>query len=157
MDSVQILQNIEQNRDRLTKALLYFVQTDTILFAFNEDCQKKLTPFVAKANTILNSSFNITMELNPPNINQKQKNKLFSYLERLPLHKFATLYLTATETRSVLLGILLIENTINVDTLLQLAFFEELYQQKHWGQIEETTEKYFLIKNKITEFKKLQP
>ncbi len=151
----KILPEITQNRQSLTKALLSFVQTDTILFAFNEECRQKFTPFVAKANIILNSTFTITKTLDIPTANQKQNGKLLPYFEQLSCQKFATLYLTATETRSVLLSILFTENVININTLLQTAFFEELYQQNLWGKTDETEKKYTLIKEKLTEIEHL--
>lgn len=156
MNISQILQEVEKNRASLTKALLYFAQTDTILFAFNAECQQKFSSLVTQVNTILNSSFSTTLDIIPPKINQQQTTNLLSYLEQLSLNKFTILYLIATEIRSVLLAILFIEKNIDTNALIQSAYFEEIYQQNLWGKNSEAETKYNLIKNKISELEQFE-
>lgn len=150
-----ILIEVEENRERLTNTLLVFAETDTVLFPFNEACRDCFNSVVLSANKILNSSFVLTLGLDVPVCNLKQKDKLRIYLDSLSLFRFVLLYLVAVEVRSVLLGILFVEQEISVNELLNTAFFEEMYQQNKWGETDESTERYNTIKVKLTELEKL--
>lgn len=59
-----------------------------------------------------------------------QKEKMTAYLRQLDDDKLSVLYLTATELRSVLLGILFAERIASAEAVFRLAFCEEQVQQK---------------------------
>lgn len=153
MFTVELFKDIEQNRVRLTDTLLLFIKTDTILFAFNEECEKCFMMFLSAANGVLNTAFVLTKGLDVAEVNQRQDTVVRAYLDSLSVQKFSLVYLVATKVRSVLLSVLFAEGKIDSGELLNTAFFEELWQQKKWGETAEATERYRCIKE---EFMKLE-
>lgn len=156
MQLQNIIREIEQNRVRLTDTLIAFVKTDTVLFAFDKQCADYFSPFAKAANTVLNTVFTVSMGLEIAESNLKQDGHMQVYLEKLPMWKFALLYLAAVQGRSVLLGVLFAEGKVNVDEFFKTAFYEELYQQGKWGTTAETEKKYELIKTELSELEQLR-
>lgn len=156
MFSAEVFKEIEQNRVPLTDTLLVFIKTDTILFAFNEECEDCFKCFLSAANGVLNTAFILTKGLDIAEVNQTQDNTVRAYLDSLSAQRFALVYLVATQVRSVLLAVLFAEGKIDSDELLNTAFFEELWQQKKWGETAETTERYRCIKEELTKLKVLR-
>lgn len=156
MFSVELIREIEQNRVRLTDTLLLFVKTDTILFAFNEECEDCFIRFVSVANEVLNTAFILTRGIEIAEVNQEQDKMVRVYLEGLSVQKFALVYLAAIKVRSVLLGVLFAEGQINSDEVLNTAFFEELWQQKKWGDMAEIKERHNTIKNELLKLENLR-
>lgn len=151
-----IIREIEQNRVRLTDTLIAFVKTDTVLFVFDKQCADYFLPVVKTANKILNTVFVISTEFEIAESNLKQDNNVRTYLEKLPIWKFALLYLAAVQGRSVLSGVLFVEGKLNADEFFEVAFYEELCQQEKWGRTAETEERYKLIKAELSELEQLR-
>ncbi len=151
MDFEQILKEIKQDRSRLTEVLLNFVQTDTILFAFDEECQSCFNAKILQVNEILNTAFRSSLFLDVLPCNVVQKDKVCSYLNTLSYGMFMLLYLVATEVRSVLLGVLFIEKKIAIEEILNTSFYEELYEQEKWGEAENLATKYEAVKGVLQE------
>ncbi len=156
MFSEKILKEIEQSRVRLTDTLIAFIKTDTILFAFDEKCADFYTPYVTAANKILNTVFVLTIGLEVAAVNFEQDAGLQAYLKRLPVYKFAVLYLAAIKVRSVLLGVLFAEGKISAEQLFSAGFYEELWQQSKWGAIAETDEQHKNIRNELAQLERLR-
>lgn len=151
-----IIREIEQNRVRLTDTLIAFVKTDTVLFAFDKQCADYFLLVVKTANKILNTVFVISTGFEIAESNLKQDNNVRAYLEKLPIWKFALLYLAAVQGRSVLSGVLFVEGELNADEFFEVAFYEELCQQEKWGRTAETKERYKLIKAELSELEQLR-
>ncbi|MCM1322599.1 MAG: hypothetical protein NC218_00240 [Acetobacter sp.] len=147
---------IAENRVNLTNILLEFVKTDTILYAFNDECLACFSSEVEKANRILGTAFISSCALETVDCNCAQGEAIREYLKKLSNHKFIILYLLAVEFRSVLLSILFVERMINREQLLQIAFYEERYQQKQWGTTKEMYHKYKVIDEWLTELEKMR-
>lgn len=150
----QIYKKVEQNRVRLTDTLIAFIETDAILFAFNEECMADYQSFVLKANKVLNTAFILTNGLDVVEVNSQQGDIVRAYFDALSVQKFTLLYLVATKVRSVLLGVLFAESLIDWGQLFDVAYYEELWQQKKWGVLAEETEKYNAIKNDLMELER---
>ena len=156
MFSEELVKEIEQNRVRLTDTLLVFIKTDTILFAFNEECENCFNRFLSAANKVLNTVFVLTTGLEVAEVNLTQDNVVRNYLDSLSIQKFVLVYWVATQVRSVLLSVLFVEKHINSEQLLNTAFFEELWQQKKWGETAEAEERYCHIRDKLRELEVLR-
>lgn len=144
----ETLSEISANRLNLTQALLCFVETDTLLF-LPED--KVVEEALNCSNQVLHTSFELAFGLDVPTVNLAQRQSVLSYLDMLPIKKFMSVYLLATELRSVLLAVLYVEKKLSVDEIFRLAFYEELLQQKQWGCLEENISFHNKVKQKLEE------
>lgn len=138
-------------KSELIKKLVSFVLTDTILYLPEDEsiCTK-----LGQVNLLLGTDFVLVKGIDVPAENVAQQGKVEKYLLECSTEKTAFIYLMATEIRSVLLAILWMEEKIDIDELFLCAFFEELQEQKQWGEIEEIIERNKLIKSKLNDLKK---
>jgi chaperone required for assembly of F1-ATPase len=157
MDFCTVINEIKQKREEFCKILVSFVLTDSILFVekdlLNQDCGKSIIDAVNVANGILNTEYEISNGVDVLPINQLQSEKIEKYLKSISLEKFCVIYLVAIELRSVLLGVLFVEEKFDVNKIFELAFFEELYEQIKWGVVDEITQRHLQIKNILDETK----
>ena len=147
-----MINNIEHvvvRRGELTNNLLDFVVTDCLLFVDDSIPKEDIVCAVDKVNLLLNTEYMITDALNVLDINKKQRSKLKQYFDDLSDIDFVKIYFVATELKSVLLAILLIENKISTDEAFSLSIYEEDYQQKKWGINEEIIERQNTIKARL--------
>lgn len=137
---------VNAQKSELVERLVSFVCGDTILYLpdnlLAEQCLKE-------ANNLFGASFQMCRNFDTADINIKEKDKVFSYLNNLAKMKLAGLYLYATELRSVLLGVLLIEKKINLDDAFSCSFAEELTEQEKWGKLDEIIQRHAEIKIKL--------
>lgn len=130
----------------LVNRLVSFASTDTILFLPDSAEARKA---VTIANQILQTKFVISEGIEVLGVNSLQDNQVKQYLEHVSFNKLALVYLTATELRSVLLGILFAEGKVSIESAFACAFYEELSQQHCWGCLPEMLQKQQGIKNRL--------
>lgn len=143
--------DLMQQKNELIEKLVSFVLTDTILYLPEDEsiCTK-----LEQVNSLLGTNFALVKGIDVPAENVAQQKKVEKYLLECSAAKTAFVYLMATEIRSVLLAILWMEEKININEVFECAFFEELQEQKQWGEIEEIKERNKLIKSKLNDLEK---
>ena len=148
MDNKRNFELSDNKKDELIDQLVSFVMTDTLLFLPQDET-------VISAVQILNDDLNTVyilshgIEVLPQNVQQGKKVK--QYLEKLSCDDVAFIYQIGKELRSVLLAILLKNKLLNLQQVFDLAFYEELCQQKDWGKTEEIVKRQNDIWKKLTE------
>lgn len=157
MDFCNVIRDIEKKRQELTKLLVSFVLTDSILYISNElkkgECYNNIVRVISLVNNFLDTSYQISDGIDVLDINKEQSEKLEKYLESISIEKFCVIYIIATEVRSVFLGVLFVEQKIDTEEVFDLAFFEELYEQNKWGIVEDIRVKHDIIKSRIIKIK----
>ena len=138
--------------------MVKFAETDTLLYLpddLDAGILRDAAAAVEQANLLSNTAFVMTKGLSVIAANALQKEKMAAYLRQLDDDKLSVLYLTATELRSVLLGILFVEGIASAEDVFRLAFAEELEQQKRWGRDEATVKRQAEIRRKLKEWEAL--
>jgi ATP synthase F1 complex assembly factor 2 len=130
---------VSENRDFIETTLAEFVLTDTLLFWSDNQEVKALQkeqwqPILDRLAEQNNWHFCTTEDFCLPQENERTGEKFATYLKTLSLKKLTALYLAATNMKSPLLGVAMIENILSSSTAFDLAFLEELYQTKKWGE-----------------------
>lgn len=160
MSNSQINKAFEEaslQKDELVCKLGSFVMCDSLLFVSKEtpdDWRERIEKAVAEANAVFKTSFVITDKLEVPCSNLEQKKAFLRYFETCCDDKAAYIYLVATELRSVLAAVLAVERKISLAEAFELAFYEEICQQKKWGLTEEAESRQREIKNKLQELER---
>lgn len=133
-------------KDELISQLVSFASTDTLLFLPQDET---VMSAVQTLNSDLNTMYVLShgIEVLPQNVQQGIKVK--QYLKKLPCADVAFIYLVGKELRSVLLAILLANKSLNLKQVFDLAFYEELCQQKNWGKTEEIVKRQQNIWEKL--------
>ncbi len=75
----------------------------------------------------------INYELIPKNQNENELNKSIKFIESLDHFSLAAFHHIVSITGSFILGLAYYFNNCDADKLFELAFIEELYQIKRWG------------------------
>lgn len=134
-------------KGELIDQLVSFVMTDTLLFLPND---KTVISALQSLNDVLNTVYVLSqgIEVLPQNV--QQNNRVKQYLEKLSSDDVAFIYQIGKELRSVLLAILLRNKILNLRQVFDLAFYEELCQQKDWGKTEEIVKRQKDIWEKLT-------
>lgn len=157
--SEQAFDEALRQSDVLAGVLKSFVETDTLLFVSPDEAGKEvcgcLERLVGEVNALAGTMYVITDGLDVSDINVAQNARFGAYLETFMPEKTAFVYLAALELRSVMLGILLAERKISVEEAFSAAFYEELFEQKRWGVLEETAHRQREIKNKLFELERI--
>ena len=157
----QILMQVQEAakmKHELVSLLVPFAATDTLLYlsdVLNEKTQKEVDDAIKSANEIMGTKFVPVLGVEVCRQNIEQQEIVRQYLEKTDDYRFAVVYLTATELRSVLAGVLLANRALSADDVFWLAFAEELAQQERWGKDEETKKRQQAIKQKIIELEKV--
>ena len=139
----EIIKKIAAEKECFISVLVKFAETDTLLYLpddLDAGILRDAAAAVEQANLLSNTAFVMTKGLSVIAANALQKEKMAAYLRQLDDDKLSILYLTATELRSVLLGILFAE---------RIASCEELEQQKQWGTDEATVMRQEDVKRKL--------
>ena len=134
----EIIKKIAAEKECFISVLVKFAETDTLLYLpddLDAGILRDAAAAVEQANLLSNTAFVMTKGLSVIAANALQKEKI--------------LYLTATELRSVLLGILFAERIASAEAVFRLAFCEELEQQKQWGTDEATVMRQEDVKRKL--------
>jgi len=143
-DEISVL--YQKQRDELISKLVSFVAGDTILFLPKASgCDEK----VKSANEILGSRFERTDGIAVLPENLLYGDNIKAYMDSCSVKKQTFIYLVATELRSVLSGVLMAEKKISLEEAFNLAFYEELGQQKKWGIMPEAEEKHQAVKTQL--------
>ena len=77
------------------------------------------------------------------------KNKL----SNLNDNELTAAFLTATQLKSVILGLSLLNKRISVEKVFKAAFLEEIYQNELWGSDKEAVEKRKSVKSELRKIK----
>ena len=130
---------VSENRDFIETTLAEFVLTDTVLFWSNKPELKSLQkeqwqPVLDRLAEQNNWHFCTTEDFCLPQENEHNGELFAGYLKTLSLKKITALYLAATNMKSPLLAVAMIENILPSIKAFDLAFLEELYQVKEWGE-----------------------
>jgi len=135
-------------KDELINQLVSFALTDTLLFLPND---KTVISALQSLNDVLNTVYVLSqgIEVLPQNV--QQNNRVKQYLEKLSSDDVVFVYQVGKQLRSVLLAILLRNKILNLRQVFDLAFYEELCQQKDWGKTEEIVKRQNDIWEKLTE------
>ena len=135
-------------KDELVNQLVSFASTDTLLFLPND---KAVISALQSLNDVLNTVYVLSqgIEVLPQNV--QQNNRVKQYLEKLSSDDVVFVYQVGKQLRSVLLAILLRNKILNLRQVFDLAFYEELCQQKDWGKTEEIVKRQNDIWEKLTE------
>lgn len=142
----EILTLLKAQRDELIGRLISFVAGDTILFLPKDSgCDEKID----LVNQILGSRFVGADGIDVLSENLLQEEKLKAYLNACSVEKQAFIYLAATELRSVLSAVLMAEKKVSLEDVFNLAFYEEISQQKKWGIMPEVEERHQVIKSQL--------
>lgn len=138
MDIAKSQQYIAAHRDETAENLCRFIVTDTLLFWDTKSDlaayqQKHWQPILDKLNAVFKLNLQKTTSFTPAENVQAVSilKKLFAEMSDKEL---TTCFLAASETKSVLLGLLLAKQEINVAEAFKAAFLEELFQNKYWGE-----------------------
>ena len=132
-------QYVSENREFIESTLSEFVLTDTLLFWSNEmvvnDLQKaKWQPILDWLAQEKNWHFCTTEDFCLPQENEHTGELFGDYLKTLSLKKLTALYIAATNMKSPLLAVALIENKLSAQQAFELAFLEEMHQAELWGE-----------------------
>jgi chaperone required for assembly of F1-ATPase len=130
---------VSENRDFIETTLAEFVLTDTVLFwsdkaeikSLQKEQWQPVLDCLAEQN---NWHFCTTEDFCLPQENEHNGELFAGYLKTLSLKKITALYLAATNMKSPLLAVAMIENILPAIKAFDLAFLEELYQVKEWGE-----------------------
>ena len=148
----EIIKKIAAEKECFISVLVKFAETDTLLYLpddLDAGILRDAAAAVEQANLLSNTAFVMTIGLSVIGAYALQKEKMAAYLRQLDDDKLSILYLTATELRSVLLGILFAERIASAEAVFRLAFCEELEQQKQWGTDEATVMRQEDVKRKL--------
>lgn len=138
MDFVKSQEYIAKHRSETMQNLCRFALTDVLLFwSETEDVwamQKKCwQPVLNDLNNVFKLNFATTADFNVPQ-NEEPICKLADILNNLSDKELTGCFLAASETKSVLLGLMLTKQKITPSEAFSAAFLEELYQNKFWGK-----------------------
>ena len=78
------------------------------------------------------------------------------YLNMLSSERVRLIYMMATEVRSVLSAILWEAKKISIQEVFEWAYFEELEEQKKWGETEENRVNNQLVVEKLNQMEDLR-
>lgn len=158
-DFSQIEEYVRKNKDEVVNILSDFVLNDTLLFwAKEKDLALRQNDLWSG---VLNEFYNITKihyktttSLKEPEENEKNKGIFCSFLKTLPIKKLTAVYLAATNVRSVITSVCLVEGCLSVSETFQCAYLEEIFQTEKWGMTDEISAQHEKIKKSLYEVEK---
>ena len=127
--------------EEIKKKIIELLNFDLLLFRSFDDTklvktmEKKFDPFICEFENLFHCNFEkIFSIVHSGNL----KPLLFkSYLDKLDIFKFTTLFKLSSLTKSVILSYFFLNKKINYNTLYKRTNMEYNYQQKRWGTVEE--------------------
>lgn len=137
---------VAAHRSETIKLLLDFMETDTILFwsDVKELClrqQQQWQPVLDLLQQNFGLDFNTTVGLYPAD-NTECRRKFSDILQKMSDNELTACFLTSSESKSVLLGMLMSKRQITAQEVFFKAFLEELYQNEFWGTDEAVANKH---------------
>jgi chaperone required for assembly of F1-ATPase len=145
---------VAQNTAEVVALLSEFAQTDVLLFwhpkaEINAVQQQNWQPVLDKINRSLNSVFKSSSGINILPQNKTSAQIFAQALKGLPINDLTAVYVAALNLKSPLLAYALAQKIITPDEAFSLAFLEELYQNKEWGEDAEALQRRAQIKAEI--------
>lgn len=146
---------ISQHRQETQEVLCNFAQTDLLLFwSDNPNVyagqQKLWQPFIDLLQAESKQKLSISKSLQIPN-NELYLLWLKNRLQKFSDKELTAVFLIASLTKSVILGLSILKEKTSVEDIFTAAFWEEIYQNKLWGTDEEALQKREQIKAELQE------
>ena len=159
LNFTKLQEDVEAHREEITEKLIIFSRSDALLFwspdeSLRKEQEKLWLPVLVWANNTLNTDFKSTTGLEVENTDRKRYFELKNFLEGLSGKEITALYLTAINTRSVLLGVAMVKGYGNAEQIFDLAELEELYQANRWGREEVAEARRQSIKDTLKSIEK---
>lgn len=159
LNFTKLQEDVEANREEITEKLIIFSRSDALLFwssdkKLQKEQERLWLPVLVWANNTLNTDFKSTIGLEVENTDKKRYFELKNFLEGLSGKEITALYLTAINTRSVLLGVAMVNGYGNAEQIFDLAELEELYQANRWGHEEVAEARRQSIKDTLKSIEK---
>lgn len=156
-DFLKSEQYIKQHRAETIDTICRFATTDLLLFwdkkeDIYERQQKIWRPLLDNTEKQLSTDIKISYSLRVPD-NKVYLAALKNRINELSDKKLTTAFLTATQLKSVILGLAILDKQMNVEEIFNAAFLEELYQNELWGTDEEALQKREQIKVELQKIK----
>ena len=132
---------VAQNKELVINTLAEFVLTDTLLFWSNKPelktlQQKQWQPVLNWLAQKHNLHFCTPEDFCLPQENEQNSERFVLYLRSLALKQLTALYLAATNMKSPILAMIFLAGKLGTADVFDLAFLEELYQVRQWGEDE---------------------
>lgn len=143
-----------QNKELIIATLTDFCLTDTLLFwsdkAEVKDLQKQQwQPVLNWLAQRLDFHFCTTEDFCLPQENEQNSEKFSAFLRGLSAKQLTALYLAATNMKSPLLATIFLTGKLSASEVFDLAFLEELYQVRQWGEDIEAADLRLAIKDDL--------
>ena len=150
----EIVNQIVEKREYFEQKILEFLLCDTMLFCSeNEEINslygKQISKVIDDFNKMLGVDYKLSRGFDVDDGNKTHQDVVGKYLSQTKGDFLSCIYMIATELRSVMLAVLLMNKKISVDESVELAFYEENFQQKQWGNIQELADKNNQIRHNI--------
>lgn len=138
MDFAKSQEYIATHRAEIIQNMSRFLQTDTLLFWSDEPSlfahqKKHWQPILSVLNDVFKLNLQPTTNIIPAE-NEQATSEFVRHLNNMSDKELTGCFLAAKEMKSVLLGLLLVKQNLNVAEAFNAAFLEELYQNKFWGE-----------------------
>jgi chaperone required for assembly of F1-ATPase len=156
IDFTGITKDISARKEEVTDKLIKFSFTDVLLFwSANDEIKavqvQKWTPILEWLGARFSLNLEKTDTLAAPKSNEDNYERFKDILLALPDKKLTVFYLAALLLKSPLLALALIDGRINADEAFDLAFLEEIEQNKRWGVDSECLSRRQQIKAELHE------
>lgn len=151
MQSKYLFEITKEQQNELINQLVSFASTDTLLFLPSDH---KITTILNLVNTCISAEYRLCKGIDVPKQNLQQEKVLKKYLQTQNEKNITFIYQAGKELHSVLLAILLSQRLLDYKQAFELAFYEELNQQKIWGKPNETIERQQTILQKLEQLDK---
>ena len=112
--------------------------------------QKLWQPFIDLLQAESKQKLSISKSLQIPN-NELYLLWLKNRLQKFSDKELTAVFLIASLTKSVILGLSILKEKTSVEDIFTAAFWEEIYQNKLWGTDEEALQKREQIKAELQE------
>ena len=151
--SVTAVDRILTQKDYVASQLENIFKMDLLCYRSGNDNKLKYLqdtrwqPIMDWLERKFGSKMLVNYDLMPRNQNEDELNKSFKFIESLDHFSLAAFHHIVSITGSFILGLAYYFNKCDADKLFKLAFIEELYQIKKWGDddlAKERREKIFL-------------
>lgn len=153
IDCIKSEQYISKHREETQEVLCNFTQTDLLLFwSDNPNVyagqQKLWQPFIDSLQAESKQKLSISESLQIPN-NEPYLLWLKNSLQKFSDKEMTAVFLVASLTKSVILGLSILKEKTSVENIYTAAFWEEIYQNKLWGTDEEALQRREQIKTEL--------
>lgn len=157
MDLFKSEQYIKDHRAETIETMCVFAQTDLLLFWSEDDGvysyqQKVWQPFIDLLQDEIKENLCISKNLQVPN-NEKSFSKLKNKLQKMSDKELTVAFLASLQTKSVILGIFLLNKNISTEKVFEAAYLEDIYQNKQWGVDEEALQKREQTRSELQKLK----